>query len=168
MRLLAIIASLAQLSVVLLLYYNLRVQPGGWVVSALFGLLVVALINLIVLLFYTANKALHQPLFGPPKDAYKRQDLRIKYVAPPYPTLIVNARPYHVLDLSERGLRFSALPDDPLPKRIRGRVTLLSGRSLSFNGNLIRRQGDQAAVGFTRPIEKEILLGENCVVQSAK
>jgi hypothetical protein len=31
---------------------------------------------------------------------------------------------------------------------------------------LIRRQGYQASVGFTRPIDKEILLGENCLVQS--
>lgn len=168
MRLLAIIANLAQLSVVLLLYFNFREQPGGWVIPSLFGLLIVTLLNLLVLLFYTANRAIHQPLFGPDREAVKRADLRIAYVSAPHPTVIVNDKPYNVLDLSERGIRFNADADESLPKRIKGRITLLSGRSLPFSGTLARRQGDQASVRFTSPIDKQVLLGENCLVQSVK
>lgn len=168
MRRLAVIANLAQLGVVLILFFYFGSNPNSWIGPALFGLLLAALLNLVVLLFYASNKAIHHPLFGAGKEPSKRQDFRVSYSTAPYPTVIINDIPFNVLDLSENGIRFNCDRLDHLPKKLKGRVTLLSGRAISFQGNLIRRTRDQAAIKFALPIDNEFLVKESHLVRSTK
>lgn len=167
MRLLAVFASLMQLAIVLLLYFNFPEHDNDWVVPALFSLLTVALINLVVLLFYAANKPLHHPLFGPASKVPERESPKIIYTSPPHPTLIIDDKPYCVLGLSENSVRFSAPHDIQLPEsvKIRGRITLLSGRSFAFHGNLTHYSDGQGLIGFTKAVDGAILQAESCVVQ---
>lgn len=164
MRILAIVVNLAQIALILAIYFANGLSLGDALVLAMFGLLIFAFVNLLVLLFYTTASEREQPLAGREKPVLiKRRDVRVVYAPGPGPDLAVGRRTYAVLDLAENGLRFNLGRQARFRKHVRGRITLLCGKCISFKGSLLRRQGAEAALGFSHPVDIPLLLEEQKV-----
>lgn len=161
MRVFAIAANLVQMGIVLAMFLAKGLSLGGMIILALFILLIFAFINLLVLLFYTSNTAAHRPLVGEDKaPVAKRQAMRVTYALGPQPTLSLGGRRFAVADISEGGVRFIIERGGRLKKRLRGKITLLSGQTLSIQGTLIRREGNEATIALKSIIDYHILLKE--------
>lgn len=168
MRVLALIANLAQVGIVLAIFIELGLSLGGWVILGLFLLLIIALLNQIVVFFFAVNKAVHQPLVGPGKESVKRKDYRVTYTMPPQPTVIIDEHPYSVLDLSENGMRFYIDRQEGLKKNFGGRISLLCGHSLPFQGTLIRRQKYEAIASFNQALDRAVLVKEGNMLKALR
>lgn len=168
MRVLAVIANLAQVGIVLTIFIKFGLSLGGWVILGLFALLIIALLNQIVVFFFAVNKAVHQPLVGPGKEPVKRRDFRVTYAMAPQPTVIIDERPYSVLDLSENGMRFNIDSQEFLKKHFSGRISLLCGQSLPFQGALLRRRKHDAAVSFNQALDKALLVKESNMLKAIR
>ncbi len=161
MRWLAIAVNLIQIGIILGLFLVKGLMLGGSTIMVFFMLLLFALINLIVLLFYTINTAADQPLFGrETAPIVKRQDLRVSYTATVQPVFSTGKQQFTILDLAENGLRINLDRNQRCRKRLRGRIDLLCGRILNVKGILIRREGDEAALLFRKPVDYNVLLQE--------
>ena len=166
MRVLAVIANLAQVGIVLAIFIKLGLSLGGWVILGLFALLIIALLNQVVVFFFAVNKAVYHPLVGPGKEPVKRRDSRVSYTMAPQPTVIIDEHPYSVLDLSENGMRFYIDREEGLKKNFSGRISLLCGQSLPIQGTLIRRQKHEATASFNQPLDREVLVKEGNMLKA--
>jgi hypothetical protein len=166
MRVLAVVANLAQVGIVLAIFIELGLRLGGWVILGLFLLLLIALLNQIVVFFFAVNKVVHQPLVGPGKEPVKRRDYRVTYAMAPQPTVIIDEHPYSVLDLSENGMRFYIDCQEGLKKHFGGRISLLCGQSLSFQGTLVRRQKYEAIASFNQALDRSVLVKEGNMLKA--
>jgi len=165
MRVFAIAANLVQMGILLAIFLTKGLALGGMIILALFILLIIALINLLVLLFYAVNTAAHQSLVGGDKaPVAKRQDLRVTYALGPQPMLSLDGQRYAVMDISERGVRFIIERGGRLKKRLRGKITLLNGETLAVRGSLIRREGNEATLALKTLIDYNTLLKEKQAV----
>ncbi len=161
MRTAAVIANLTQMVIVLLVFLMQGFVLGGWTVLALFILLLIAFLNLLVLLFHSALAHSDQTkLFKDQSSIIKRQDLRVTYLAGKSPVLAIGSRKFKVVDLSEKGIRFTIGRSEQLKKRPRCQLTLLSGPSFTIKAVLIRREGGEAVLQFKRPIPYQTLSEE--------
>jgi len=158
MRAVAVVANLIQMFIILTLFFIQGIALGGATIFALFVLLLVAFVNLLVLLFHTALSAEdrmdHRNERG---GLVKRQDLRVRYTSAARPELVVDKRCFAVLDLSENGIRISIQRQEPLKRRFRGRLTLLSKQILNIQVSQVRRQGNEAALLIKQPIDWDVL-----------
>lgn len=161
MRLITVVANLAQMAIILLVFLLKGPSLGGWTIFALFLLLIIAFVNLLVLFFH-ATLSQKDQLPGTKSDGtiIKRQDLRVAYVAAPYPVLSIGKREFSVSDISENGLRIRIGRHEQLKKRFRGDLTLLCKERLDIKATLIRRQGDEAALALKQPLDYAFLLKE--------
>ncbi len=169
MRWLAIAVNLVQIGIILALFLIKGLTLGGSTIMVFFMLLLFALINLIVLLFYTINIAADQPLFGREKPPIvKRQDLRISYAAAAQPLFNTGTHRFPILDLSENGMRISLDRNQRCRKRLRGQIEMLCGKILNVKGALVRREGDEAAFLFRKPVDYKVLLQEKQAVHAGE
>jgi hypothetical protein len=165
MRTAAVIANLTQMVIVLLVFLLQGFVLGGWTVLALFILLLIAFLNLLVLLFHSALAGADQTkLFKDQASIIKRQDLRVTYVAGKGPALSIGPRKFKVMDLSEKGIRFSIGRSEQLKKRLQCQLTLLSGPELRFKAVLIRREGSEAVLQIKNPLPYQTLIDEKHTV----
>ena len=165
MRFLAVIANILQVCIVLVIFSRIGLDFGGWVSLGLFLLLLIALLNQVVIFVYSVNKAVHHPLFEFRRPMAKRKDLRVVYSMAPQPTVIIENHPFNVLDVSENGMRFVIAKEQELKKHIQGRISFLSGQSVMFQGNVIRRQKDEATIAFAHPVAQDVLSKEIRMLQ---
>jgi hypothetical protein len=169
MRWLAIAVNLVQIGIILGLFLTNGLTLGGSTIMVFFVLLLFALINLIVLLFYTINTAEDQPLFGREKTPIvKRQDLRVNYNTGTQPVFNTGKQHFHILDLAENGFRIGLDRNMQCRKRLNGQIALLCGTVLNVKGILSRREGDEAAFLFKNSIDYHILLQEKQAVQTGE
>jgi hypothetical protein len=169
MRWLAIAVNLVQIGTILGLFLTKGLTLGGSTIMVFFVLLLFALINLIVLLFYTINTAADQPLFGREKaPIVKRQDLRVSYVSGLQPVFSTGKQRFSLLDLAENGLRISLDRNTKCRKHLSGQIALLCGTTLNVKGILARREGDEAALLFKKPVDYQVLLQERQAVQAGE
>jgi hypothetical protein len=161
MRAVAVIVNLVQMIIVLLVFVLQGFVLSGWTVFALFILLLIAFLNLLVLLYHPSMAdSDRMKLFKDNAAIIKRQDQRVIYAADKRPMLIIGHRKFHILDLSEQGLRFRIGRNEQLRKRMRCQLTLLSGQTLNFKAVLIRREGGEAVLQFKQPIAYQMLIDE--------
>lgn len=165
MRLIAVVANLAQMTIILLVFLLKGVALGGWTIIALFLLLLIAFFNLLVLLFHSALSHKDQAGTAGDKTAItKRQDLRVVYMSDPYPILTIGKRRFSVSDLSENGLRIRIGRNESLKRRLRAQLALLCEETMNVKASLIRREGDEAALSLKQPIDYAVLLKEKQAV----
>lgn len=161
MRIAAVVANLAQMTIILLVFLINGLALGGWTIFALFLLLIIAFVNLLVLLFHAAlDPKITKQTPKEPSPIVKRQDLRVTYVDKHYPTLTIGKRQFSISDISENGLRIRIERHEPLKKRMRGQLALLSKKRLTVKVILIRREGEEAALALKEPIDYAVLLKE--------
>jgi hypothetical protein len=161
MRIVAIVANLIQMLIILTLFLTQGISLGGSTIFAFFVLLLIAFINLLVLLFHSTLSAADRTQRRNEKGGLvKRQDLRVRYTPDARPELAVDKRCFSVLDLSENGVRIRIQRQEPLKRRFRGRLTLLSNQILSIQVCQVRRQGDEAALLIKQPLDWDVLSAE--------
>lgn len=161
MRTVAIAVNLLQIFIIVALFFSHGIGLGGLTVIALFILLVAAFINLLVLLFHSGlSETVYASQRAEKGRLVKRQDLRVRYLSAAPPELIVKNRRYPVLDLSVNGARIGIRRKEPLKRRFRGRITLLSGQTLHIRVLRVRRQGDEAALLIRQPLDWDTLILE--------
>ena len=167
MRIIAIIVNLIQIAIILTIFLIQGMALGGQTIVLYFLLLVFALINLLVLLFYTVNVPINPPLFGEEKPGIvKRQDVRVSYRTGQRPIFWVADQEVTILDLAENGARFSFPRSLRMRKRMHGEIALLCGKTIKVKGQLLRREGDEATLVFKSPISQDILLYERRMTQN--
>ena len=161
MRGFAVVVNLIQMGIILALFLTHGIGLGAATIFALFVMLIIAFINLLVLLFHSALTHLDQAPKGNEKiGLVKRQDLRVLYTSESQPWLEVKERQFPILDLSENGIRIGIDRQEPLRKRFRGRLLLLSEQTPLMKLTLVRRQGNEAAIVFQHPIDYTVILAE--------
>jgi hypothetical protein len=161
MRLFAILASLVQIVLILATFFSMGLQLGGQLILLLFILLIIAVINLFALLLCRVKTASDPPLIAKQKpQVIKRQDLRVAYREQTQPALIVGPERFAVIDLAENGVRIRLDRRQRLKKRISGIIELKDGSQIPVKGRLSRREADEAAFKFKKPIEYQTLLKE--------
>lgn len=161
MRAFAVIANLIQMLIIITLFLIQGISLGGLTILAFFLLLLIAFLNLLVLLFHTALAAADQAAQRNDKGGLiKRQDLRVRYLGETRPELTVGDRCFSVLDLSENGIRIRIDREQPLKRRFRGRIALVSEKVLNVQVAKVRRQGNEAALMLKQPIDWDILAAE--------
>ena len=158
MRVTAILTNLTQMVIVLSIFLWQGISLGGWIILALFALLIIASFNLLVLLFPTSMD--RNGIVEDKKAIIKRQDLRVSYAAGAQPALTIGKQRYDVLDIAESGIRILIGRHERLKKRSKCQIDLLCGDVLNIRTILIRRNGDEAALVFKPPIEYRVLLKE--------
>lgn len=166
MRTAAIAANLLQMLIVLTIFLIQGISLGGVTVFFLFVLLVIACFNLLVVLFpRDADQGVKGHKSGEKKPLVKRHDLRVSYVSDPRPVLAVGGKKHKILDIAEGGIRIHIGRDEQLKKRFKGHLEMLCGETLNIKVQLIRREGDEAALEFKPPIEYSVLLKERQFVK---
>ena len=161
MRGFAVVVNLIQMGIILALFLTHGIGLGAATIFALFVMLIIAFINLLVLLFHSALTPLDlAPRSNEKIGLVKRQDLRVLYASESQPWLEVKARQFSILDLTENGIRIRIDRQEPLKKRFRGRLRLLSAQTPSMKFTLVRRQGNEAALVFRQPIDYALILAE--------
>jgi len=147
--------------IILILFFIQGIALGGSVIFAFFVLLLVAFINLLVLLFHSAlSEADRTDRRNENGDLVKRQDLRVRYTPAARPELVVDKRCFSVLDLSENGIRIRIQRQEPLKRRFRGRLALLSKQTLNIQVFRVRREGNEAALQIKQPIGWDVVSTE--------
>lgn len=169
MRSVAIAVNLLQMFIIVALFFGHGFGLGGLTIIALFILLVASFFNLLVLLFHfvlaDTNHAGNRSRKG---RLVKRQDLRVRYPFAARPELMVKDRRYPVLDLTVNGVRIGIRRQEPLKRRFRAQMTLLSGQTLHLRVLRVRRQGDEAALLIRRPLGWEVIIVEKELASARK
>ncbi len=161
MRTIAIVAGLAQMAIIFMVFFLKGLALGGWLLFALILLLVMAFVNLLILVFHCRLSPKDEKQTTKEKPAIvKRKDLRVTYTSAQYPTFSVGNRGFAVTDLSENGLRIRIDRKEPLKKRMRGYLVFLSSETLTVKVKLIRREDEEAALAFKEPLDYALLLRE--------
>ena len=151
-----------QMVIVLAIFVLQGLSFSGWTIFGLFIILMIACFNLLVLLFHGLPD---QNLLQREKPTIvKRQDLRVVYGTGRKPELKIGRQSFSLLDLSESGLRISINRHEHLKKRVRVGIDLLCGETIHARAIVVRRQADEAALQFRRPLGYVLLLKEKQVV----
>lgn len=158
MRIAAIMANLFQMVIVLSIFFWQGLSLGGLTVLSLFVLLIIASFNLLAFLF--PDSMVRDAIIDEKKTIIKRQDLRVSYADGAQPVLTIGTQRYDVLDIAESGMRILIGRHERLKKRAKCHIELLCGEVLNTKTQLVRRNGDEAALVFNPPIEYRILLKE--------
>jgi hypothetical protein len=151
-------ANLIQMIIVLAIFLWQGLTLGGFTILALFVLLIIASFNLLVLLF--PDSVDRGAIVDEKKSIIKRQDLRVSYSAGAQPALIIGKQRYDVLDVAESGVRILIRRHERLKRKTKCHIELLCGEVLNVKTQLVRRNGDEAALAFRPPIEYRVLLKE--------
>lgn len=158
MRITAIMANLIQMVIVLSIFLWQGLTLGGFTILALFVLLIIASFNLLVLLFPDSMD--RGSIVDEKKSIIKRQDLRVSYSIGAQPALTIGKQRYDVLDVAESGIRILIGRHERLKRKAKCHIELLCGEVLNVKTQLVRRNGDEAALVFRPPIEYRVLLKE--------
>lgn len=158
MRITAIMANLIQMVIVLSIFLWQGLTLGGFTILALFVLLIIASFNLLVLLFPDSMD--RGAIVDEKKSIIKRRDLRVSYSIGAQPALTIGKQRYDVLDVAESGIRILIGRHERLKRKAKCHIELLCGEVLNVKTQLVRRNGDEAALAFRPPIEYRVLLKE--------
>ena len=93
----------------------------------------------------------------------RRAHERVRYPAGERPELVADYEPGEVLDCSERGARYRAPPGarPAVGAAVEGLLRFRRGAELEVAGVVVRVEGDEVAVHFTRaPVPPGVMLEE--------
>lgn len=94
--------------------------------------------------------------------AHNRQYYRVTYPPPLRPRLEIHEYQFEVLDLCERGMRFSlgdAAPPDP-GQEVRGTLRFRRGEALEVGGVVLRRERGEVAVHLETAVPRRVIREE--------
>ena len=158
MKLAAIIANIAQLVIILLIFFIRGLDLGAWVIFLLFLLLAIPFLNLLTLL--VCKRALFDAFSDEAGGIIKREAMRIQYGNAHYATLTTEGITFTVRDLSEGGVRINASSATTLKRKITGILQLLCDREIRFKATVLRREEGAVVLQFNHPIGTATLAEE--------
>ncbi len=160
MKKIAIAANGFQLIIILVILFIKGFQLGAVVIFLLFLLITVPFINLLMLLFYENKPIDYRFENNENQTLVKRKSLRVTYRSGKRPVLTIKKQHYEVLDISEGGVRILLNAPQPLKKRVKAEIKMLTGEQVRFKGVVKRRENSEAAVIFTTPLDASVILAE--------
>lgn len=160
MHLFSIIANSTQIVLLLGCFVIYGPHLAGPVILIFFLLLLIGFLNLLSQLFHAGSPAGLLLFTGKRTPLTKRQNMRITYSGGTRPTLIIDCGRFRVLDIAENGVRFSVASRQRLKRRIRGKIELVCGRTIAFDGKLLRRESDEACLKLKESIECSLIKQE--------
>ena len=95
----------------------------------------------------------------------KRKYLRVKYLNVEKPKIKIGRHKFEVLDISQRGLRFTNNKEVILPEYVSGKLTLLHGESVTIEGSLLWEQDDDFGLYLKNLITSAIIQKEQAFIQ---
>ncbi|MBC2709596.1 MAG: PilZ domain-containing protein [Desulfosarcina sp.] len=160
MRIAAIAANIAQLVIILAIFFIRGLDLGAQVIFLLFLLMSVPFINFLALFFW--NRPMLESASNEIEEngLIKREAMRIRYREGHCPVLKTGNTAFAVLDLSEGGVRISASSATPLKKKVHGEIQLISGDLIRFKATVTRREEGEVVLQFADPIGTAFLMGE--------
>ena len=168
MKVIAIIANVAQLVIILAIFFIRGLELGGLVIFLLFLLMIVPFINLLAFLLSQRSALGWNDDEIETEGMIKRKAMRIHYPEERSPVLTTDKMAFAVRDLSEGGVRISASTDTEFKKKINGEILLLCEKVIPFRAKVLRGEGDAVVLQFLKPIgtaplleEKKALAGDN-------
>ncbi|HSO18087.1 MAG TPA: PilZ domain-containing protein [Desulfosarcina sp.] len=167
MNIVAIAANVAQLVIILAIFYVRGLELGTAVIFLLFLLMPIPFVNVLVLLFAKRPMRMSAADGRDAGPIIKREAFRISYPEDRCPVLSTGGATFAVMDLSEGGVRINASSTTPFKKKITGEIQLLSGERIRFKAALLRREDGETTFQFTDPIGTAALLAEK-KLQSAR
>ena len=160
MKIVSIAANVAQLVIILAIFFIRGLDLGALVIFLLFLLISVPFINFLALFFSnrpmleSASQAIEE------KGLIKREALRVRYREDHCPVLKTDKTAFAVLDLSEGGVRIRASISTPFKKKVGGEIQLISGDRVRFKATMIRREEGEVVFQFANPIGTALLMEE--------
>jgi c-di-GMP-binding flagellar brake protein YcgR len=100
----------------------------------------------------------------------RRQYFRIRYPAKLAPEIVIWARNFRVVDISEMGVRFTN-PDKlefPIGYVVRGVITFYDKESLQVSGSVAWANGDDVALRLVKGIPFSRVLSEQAFLRRAE
>lgn len=160
MKIVAIIADIAQLGIILAIFFIRGLDLGSLVIFLLFMLMSVPFINILALFF--PNRPMFKSASENIEDngLVKRIAMRVRYPEAHCPVMKTAGTAFTVLDLSEGGVRIRASLSTPFKKKITGDIQLISGGGIRFKAILMRRAEGEVVFQFVNPIGTALLVEE--------
>jgi fatty acid desaturase len=118
MKIVAVIANIAQLGIILAIFFIRGLDLGALVIFLLFVLMSVPLINFLALFF--ANRPMLKSASDDMQDnrLVKRTAKRVRYPKALRPVLKTAGTAFTVIDISEGGVRIRASQSTPFKKKV--------------------------------------------------
>ena len=167
MKIAAIVANIAQLVIILAIFFIRGLELGGLVIFLLFLLMVVPFINLLVFLLSSRTTLSWDDAEIEAEGMIKRKAMRIHYPDDRHPVFSTEGIAFAVQDISEGGVRIVASADTVFKKRIDGEVLLLCGKVVHIKARVLRGEGSEVVLQFLRPIGTAPLLEEKKALAGA-
>jgi hypothetical protein len=160
MNIAAIVANVAQLAIILVVFFLRGLELGGLVIFLLFLLMVVPFVNLLAFLLSSRTAQAWNDAEVQADGMIKRKAMRIHYSVDRRPVFSTDGIAYAVQDISEGGVRIVASADTVFKKKIDGEVLLLCGEVLQIKARVLRGEGGEVVLQFLKPIGTVALLKE--------
>lgn len=160
MKITAIVVNIAQLAIILTIFFIRGLELGALVIFLLFLLLLVPFINLLAFLFSSRSALGWDDAEIEPGGLIKRKAMRIHYPEDRCPELSTDGIAFAVSDISEGGVRIVASSDTVFKKKIDGDIKLLCGKVLRFKGRVLRGDNSEVVLQFLKPIGTAALVAE--------
>ncbi len=162
MKIVAIAANVAQLVIILAIFFIRGLELGALVIFLLFLMMSVPFINFLTLFFSNGSmlKSTSSAVSESENGLIKREAIRIDYHDDRCPVLKTGNTAFTVRDLSEGGVCISASLSTPFKKKVKGEIQLVSGDRIRFKATLMRREEGQVVFQFANPIGTALLLEE--------
>ena len=167
MKIVAMTANVAQLLIILSIFFIRGIDLGALVIFLLFLLMSVPFINFLAIFF--ANRPMLESAANEIAEngLIKREAMRIRYREDHCPVLTIGGIAFAVRDLSEGGVRIHASRSSPFKRKVNGEIQLIGGDRIRFNATMLRREEGEVIFQFTNPIGTGLLLEEKKAMATA-
>ena len=167
MKIIAVAANIAQLGIILVIFFIRGLDLGALVIFLLFVLMSVPLINCLALFF--ANRPMLKSVSANSQDnrLVKRTAKRVRYPKALRPVLKTAGTAFTVIDISEGGVRIRASQAAPFKKKVTAEIQLISGTLVRIKASLMRRDESEVVFQFADPIGTARLMDEEKAIAAA-
>ncbi len=166
MKIAAFSANIAQLAIILAIFFIRGLDLGALVILLLFLLMAVACLNFLALFF--GNQPILEPVGGGTEEngMIKREAMRISYREDRCPVFKTGDTAFAVRDLSEGGVRISASSATPFKKWVRAEIQLVCGDRIRFKATVMRKDEGAVVFRFAETIGTAVLIEEKKALAS--
>ncbi len=164
MKIAAVVANVAQLVAILIIFFVGGLNLGALIIFLLFFLMAIPFVNFLVLFFAQPSQPAPAADRNEENRIVKREAMRVQYHEDHAPVLKTQLGAFAVKNISEGGVCVSASSGTPFKRRISGQIQLLCGDLLKFKATLMRRDEGEVVFGFKDPIGTAVLLEEKKIV----
>ena len=167
MKIIAVTANIAQLGIILAIFFIRGLDLGALVIFLLFVLMAVPLINFLTLFF--ANRPMLESGSAHIQNnrLVKRAAKRVRYPKALRPVMKTAGTAFTVIDISEGGVRIRASQATPFKRKVLADIHMISGALIRFKASVMRRDETEVVFQFADPIGTALLTEEENAIAAA-